>query len=221
MSKENVKTALFNQFARIGKALSNPNRLHLLELLAQGERAVDALAAVAELSTANTSQHLQQLKHAGLVSTRKEGLNVYYQLSGDDVLALFMSLRDVAAGHLADVDRIVVDLLGPKDDLEPVAAVDLLAKVESGEVMVLDVRPEEEYAAGHVPHARNVPMALLESTLKSLPKDQQVVAYCRGPHCVLVFDAVEKMRQLGFSARRLQDGFPEWKLAGLPVESSQ
>jgi len=221
MSKQNIKLELFNQLARVAKALSNPNRLHLVELLAQGERGVDALATVAGLSTANTSQHLQQLKLAGLVSTRKEGLNVFYQLSGDDVVALFMSLRDVAGEHLADVDKLVSGLLGPKDDLAPMAANELLSKAQSGEVLVLDVRPTEEYLAGHVPHAKNVSLAMLEATLQSLPKDKQVVAYCRGPHCVLAFEAVEKMRELGFNACRLETGFPEWKLAGLPVEVSE
>ncbi len=221
MSKQNIKLELFNQLARIAKALSNPNRLHLVELLAQGERGVDALATVAGLSTANTSQHLQQLKLAGLVSTRKEGLNVFYQLSGDDVLRLFMSIRNVAEEHLGDVDKLVSGLLGPKDDLAPMAAGELLAKVQSGEVLVLDVRPVEEYSAGHVPHAINVSLAMLEATLESLPKNQQVVAYCRGPHCIMAFEAVEKMRELGFNACRMEAGFPEWKLAGLPVELSK
>ncbi len=218
VSKENSKLELFSQFARIGKALSNPNRLQLMELLAQGERGVDALAKVAGLSTANASQHLQQLKQAGLVNTRKEGLNVYYRLSGEDVLELFMSVRQVAQRHLADVDRILDSLLGSKDDLEPVCATDLLARASDGSITVLDVRPAEEYAAGHVPKAINVPLAELEAFVKQLSKNQEVVAYCRGPHCVLAFDAVETLRRQGFNARRLQDGFPEWKLAGLPVE---
>ncbi len=218
VSKENSKLELFNQFARIGKAISNPNRLQLMELLAQGERGVDALAKVAGLSTANTSQHLQQLKQAGLVNTRKEGLNVYYQLSGEDVLELFLSVRKVAQRHLADVDRILDALLGNKDDLEPVSACDLLARTGDGSVTVLDVRPAEEYGAGHVPNAINVPLAELADFVKQLPKGQEVVAYCRGPHCVLAFDAVQTLRQQGFNARRLEDGFPEWKLAGLPVE---
>ncbi len=217
VSKENSKLELFNQFARIGKAISNPNRLQLMELLAQGERGVDALAKVAGLSTANTSQHLQQLKQAGLVNTRKEGLNVYYQLSGEDVLKLFLSVRKVAQRHLADVDRILDSLLGNKDNLEPVSASDLLARTGDGSVTVLDVRPAEEYGAGHVPNAINVPLAELADFVKQLPKGQEVVAYCRGPHCVLAFDAVQTLRQQGFNARRLEDGFPEWKLAGLPV----
>ncbi len=220
VSKENSKLELFSQFARIGKALSNPNRLQLMELLAQGERSVDALAKVAGLSTANASQHLQQLKQAGMVSTRKVGLNVYYQLSGEDVLALFLSVRQVAQRHLADVDRILEGLLGNKDELEPVSAADLMARASDGNLTVLDVRPVEEYAAGHVPNAINVPLLDVEAFVKKLPKGQQVVAYCRGPHCVLAFDAVETLRREGFNARRLQDGFPEWKLAGLPVETN-
>ncbi len=218
VSKENSKLALFSQFARIGKALSNPNRLQLMELLAQGERGVDALAKVAGLSTANASQHLQQLKQAGLVNTRKVGLNVYYVLSGDDVLELFLSVRQVAQRHLGDVDRILDSLLGNKDDLEPVRAKDLLTRTQDGSVTVLDVRPAQEYAAGHVPNAINVPMSELQYFVKNLPKTQEVVAYCRGPHCVLAFDAVNTLREQGFIARRLEDGFPEWKLAGLPVE---
>jgi len=218
VSKEDSKLELFSQFARIGKALSNPNRLQLMELLAQGERGVDALAKVAGLSTANASQHLQQLKQAGLVNTRKEGLNVYYRLSGEDVLELFLSVRQVAQRHIADVDRILDSLLGNKDELEPVGAKDLLARASDGNITVLDVRPPEEYAAGHVPKAINVPLAELEAFVKQLPKGQEVVAYCRGPHCVLAFDAVQTLRELGFNARRLEDGFPEWQLAGLPVE---
>ncbi len=220
MSKENSKLALFSQFARIGKALSNPNRLQLMELLAQGERGVDALAKVAGLSTANASQHLQQLKQAGLVNTRKVGLNVYYVLSGDDVLELFLSVRQVAQRHLGDVDRILDSLLGNKDDLEPVRAKDLLSRAKDGCVTILDVRPAQEYAAGHVPNAINVPMSELQDFVKNLPKGQEVVAYCRGPHCVLAFDAVNTLREQGFIARRLEDGFPEWRLAGLPVESA-
>ncbi len=219
MSSSNFKHDLFTQFARVGKALSNANRLELLEFLAQGERSVDELAKVSGLTVANTSQHLQQLRQAGLVMTRKEGLKVYYRLSGDDVITLLNALRAVAERHVAEVERLVNTFLTVKDDLEPVPAEELLQRVREGLVTVLDVRPPEEYAAGHVPGAINLPLAELESRLHELDPDQEVVAYCRGPHCVLAFDAVARLRQQGLKARRLEDGYPEWKTAGLPVET--
>jgi rhodanese-related sulfurtransferase/DNA-binding transcriptional ArsR family regulator len=218
MSTGNFKHDLFNQFARVAKALSNGYRLELLELLAQGERSVDALAQVSGLTLANTSQHLQQLKLAGLVTNRKEGHKVHYQLSGMDVTALLGSLREVAERHLADVDRLVNDYLKVKDSLEPVPAAQLLARARDGLVTVLDVRPQEEYASGHLPGAINIPLKELEKRLEELDPDQEIVAYCRGPHCVLAFDAVAKLRKRGLTARRLENGFPEWKQAGYPTE---
>lgn len=218
MSKVNVKHELFNQFARVSKAMSNPYRLELLEFLAQGERSVDALAKVSGLTVANTSQHLQQLRQSGLVLNRKEGQKVYYRLSGGDVSGLLGALRDVAERHLADVDRLVDDYLKVKDSLEPVPAAELLERVRGGEVTVLDVRPVEEYESGHVPGAVNIPLDELEKHLDQLDPDQEVVAYCRGPHCVLAFDAVAKLREQGLKARRLDGGLPEWRLKGLPVE---
>ncbi len=215
----NFKHDLFSEFARIGKALSHANRLELLEFIAQGERSVDELASVSGLSVANTSQHLQHLRQAGLVTNHKEGLKVYYRLSGDDVITLLDTVRGVAERHLAEVDKLVSTYLTVKDNLEPLPRQELLQRAKQGLVTVLDVRPAEEYAAGHVPGAVNVPLNKLEAYLKQLDAQQEIVAYCRGPHCILAFDAVAKLRDKGLNARRLQDGFPEWKLAGLPVES--
>lgn len=215
------KHNLFNQFARVGKALSNGNRLELLEFLAQGERSVEALANVSGLTVGNTSQHLKQLRHAGLVSSRKQGLKVYYSLSGDDVLSLLDAMRNVAERHIADVQQLVNSFLTVKDDLEPILRDELLQRVKDDLVTVLDVRPAEEFAAGHVPGAINVPLNELERYLDKLGTEQEIVAYCRGPHCVLAFDAVAKAREKGLNARRLEDGFPEWKLAGMPVEQQQ
>jgi rhodanese-related sulfurtransferase/DNA-binding transcriptional ArsR family regulator len=220
MSGSHFKHDLFTQFARVGKALGNGNRLELLEYLAQGERSVDELSKVSGLTIANTSQHLQQLRQSGLVSSRKEGLKVFYMLSGDDVVGLLDALRGVAERHVADVERLVNSYLTVKDDLEPLPRHELLERVREGLVTVLDVRPPEEYAAGHVPGAVNVPLNELEQYLKALSPEQEIVAYCRGPHCVLAFDAVSQLREKGLRARRLEDGYPEWKTAGFPVEVS-
>jgi len=219
MSSGNFKHDLFAQFARLGKALSNGNRLELLEFIAQAERSVDELAQVSGLSMANTSQHLRHLKQAGLVTCRKEGQKVYYQLSGDDVLALLDALRTSAEPHMSEVKQLVHTYLHSRDDLEPIAHSVLLERARDGLVTVLDVRPNEEYAAGHLPGAVNVPLQDLESHLKDLDPEHEVVAYCRGPHCILAFDAVAKLRKKGFKALRLEDGFPEWKAAGMPVET--
>jgi len=219
MSSSGFKHDLFAQFARVGKALSNGNRLELLEYIAQGERSVDELAKVSGLTVANTSQHLQQLRQTGLVSCRKEGLKVFYTLSGDDVIGLLDALRGVAERHIADVERLINTYLTVKDELEALPRRELLQRVRDGLVTVLDVRPAEEYAAGHVPGAVNVPLSELENYLKELRPEQEIVAYCRGPHCVLAFDAVASLREKGLKARRLEDGYPEWKSAGLPVET--
>ncbi len=219
MSSGSFKHDLFSQFARVGKALANANRLELLEFLAQGERSVEELARVSGLTVANTSQHLQQLRQAGLVTTRKQGQHVYYRLTGDDVVQLLGCLRRVAEHHVAEVEKLVNTYLTVKDDLEPVPAKELLERARKGLVTVIDVRPPEEYAAGHVPGAVNIPLSELEAHLEALDPEQEVVAYCRGPHCILAFDAVERLRRQGLKARRLEDGYPEWKLMGLPVES--
>lgn len=219
MSNENFKKELFGQFAQIAKALSSGHRLELLEFLAQGERSVEALAKVSGLSVANTSQHLQRLRGAGLVTSRTEGHKALYRLADDDTIELLAILRRVAERSLGEVDRLVRSYLATKDDLDPIPAQGLLNRARRGEITVLDVRPPEEYAAGHLPGAINIPLYSLESHLSELPKSRQVIAYCRGPYCVLAFEAVERLRAQGFKANRLQDGFPEWRLLGLPVEN--
>ena len=217
MTNENFRHELFNQFARVGKALSNHNRLKLLEFIAQGERSVEALADVTGLTIGNTSQHLQHLRQAGLVAARKEGLHVYYQLAGDEVIGLVDALRNVAEKNLAEVERLVNTYLTTKDSLEPVSARELMDRARKGLVIVLDVRPANEYAAGHLAGAVNIPLADLEKHLDKFGPDKEIVAYCRGPHCILAYDAVAKLRGLGVRARRLQGGYPEWKAMGLPV----
>ncbi|MCW8899357.1 MAG: metalloregulator ArsR/SmtB family transcription factor [Gammaproteobacteria bacterium] len=220
MKANTFKYNLFNQFARVGKALSNPNRLELLEFLAQSARSVDTLAKLANLSIANTSQHLQHLRQAGLVTSEKDGLKVYYSISGDDVISLLDSLRDVAERHISDVDKLVNTYLTAKDNLDPVPAAELLERVKLNLVTVLDVRPKEEFDAGHIQGAMNIPLEELEQQLQQFDPDQEIVAYCRGPHCILAFDAVAQLRKSGFQAYRLDSGYPEWKLAGLPVEKN-
>ena len=220
MSSSSFKHDLFTRFAEVGKALSNGNRLELLEFLAQGERSVEDLATVSGLTVANTSRHLQQLRQAGLTLNRKEGLKVFYRISDDDVIELLNALRNVAGRHVADVERLVNTYLTVKDNLEPVPRDELLARVQDDLVTVIDVRPAEEYAAGHIPGAANIPLSELEKHLDQFDPEQEIVAYCRGPHCILAFDAVARLREKGYMARRLQDGFPEWKSAGLPVKWS-
>jgi len=218
MSTEALKHSLYQAVAKVAQALASGNRLQLLEFIAQGERSVDELAGMAGLTVANASQHLQALRQAGLVAARKEGQRVYYSLAGSDVAALHQLLRRVAETRIAEVDRLVRDFIGQRDELEPVPAAELLERAKKGLVTVLDVRPPEEYAAGHLPGAINVPLERLEGYLAKLPKRREVVAYCRGPYCLMSFDAVAKLRKRGWKARRLEAGFPEWKAAGLPVE---
>lgn len=212
------KHELFTLFARVGKVLGNAHRLALLEYLAQGERSVEALAKVSGLSVANTSQHLQLMRRTGLVVSQKHGQQVFYHLAGDEVIVLLNALRHVAEVHLAEVDRLVRVYLTVKDGLEPVSAQELLKRVRARSVTVLDVRPPEEYAAGHLPGAVNVPLTELKKQLKKLSVRKEIVAYCRGPYCVLAFEAVAWLRAKGYKARRLESGYPEWKAAGLPVE---
>lgn len=219
MSKNRFKHDLFVQFARVGKALSNANRLALLEFVAQGARSVEQLAKVSGLSIANASQHLQELRQAGLVTARKEGLRVYYELSGDDIIELLDVVRRVAEDRIAEVQKLVRTYLTTKDALEPIAAKELLGRVRKGLVTVLDVRPSEEYQAGHLPGAVNIPLSELEGRLGKLPKNKEIVAYCRGPYCVLAFEAVKLLRERGFKARRLKAGLPEWRTAGFPVKT--
>jgi rhodanese-related sulfurtransferase/DNA-binding HxlR family transcriptional regulator len=216
--RDSPKRSLYQSVARVAQALASGNRLQLLEYLAQGERSVEQLAKLAELTVANTSQHLQALRQAGLVSARKDGLHVYYAVAGDDVVALYSALQRVAENRVADVERLVRTWVARRDELEPVPAAELLARAKKGLVTVLDVRPAEEFAAGHLPGAINVPLDQLEGRLAKLPRRKEVVAYCRGPYCLMSFEAVAKLRRRGLKARRLRDGFPEWRAAGLPVE---
>jgi rhodanese-related sulfurtransferase/DNA-binding transcriptional ArsR family regulator len=214
----NPKHEIFANLARIGTALSSPKRIEFLELLAQAERSVDQLATLTGTTVANTSQHLQKLRQAGLVAARKEGQFVFYRLAGDEVVALLAGLGRVGEAYLAEVERIVRLYLTQKDDLEPVPADELLKRVRKGVVTVLDVRPPEEFAAGHLPGAINIPVRELEKRLKDLPKGKEVIAYCRGSYCLMSYDAVSMLRKKGFKARRLEAGLPEWRLAGYPVE---
>jgi rhodanese-related sulfurtransferase/DNA-binding transcriptional ArsR family regulator len=217
MSTHNLKRELFEQFARIGTAIASGPRLELLELLAQTERSVDQLASRTGLTIANASQHLQKLKRAGLIIGRKDGQFVFYRLAGDDVVRLLAALTQVGEARIAEVERLVRTYLVQRDALEAVPAAELLGRAKKGLVTVLDVRPPEEYAAGHVPGAINIPISELAKRLAELPKRKEVVAYCRGPYCLMSYDAVEFLRRKGLKARRLQDGLPEWRLAGLPV----
>jgi len=220
MSTETLKRELYQSIAKVAQALASGNRLQLLEFMAQGERSVDALAAMAGVTVANASQHLQALRRAGLVTARKEGQRVYYRVAGDDVVRLYDGLRVVAESRLAEVRQLVNEFLGDRGALEPVLAEELLARAKKGLITVLDVRPRVEFDAGHLPGAVNIPMDRLESELARLPRKREVVAYCRGPYCLMSFDAVLKLRQRGWKARRLHEGYPEWKAAGLPIESS-
>ncbi|SEP53307.1 ArsR/SmtB family transcription factor [Amycolatopsis saalfeldensis] len=215
MGERAAKTTLFEQFARVGKALGSGKRLELLDLLAQGERTVEALARAAELGLSTASAHLQTLKQAGLVATRREGTKIHYRLAGGDVASLYALVRSVAGGHLSDVEIAKAAYLGP--DTEHVTREELLQRVRSGEVTVLDVRPAEEYAAGHIPGAVSIPLDELAERLADLPVDREVVAYCRGAYCVLAHDAVRLLAAQGRPARRLADGMLEWRLADLPV----
>ena len=215
MPDRDAKTALFDQFARVGKALASGKRLELLDLLSQSERTVDALAKSAGLGLTTASAHLQTLKQANLVATRREGTKIFYRLSGDDVAELFALLRTVADDRLPDVRSAREAYLG--DDTDAVSREDLLDRVRSGRATVIDVRPTEEFAAGHIPGAVSIPLNELADRLAELPADQEIVAYCRGAYCVLSHDAVRLLTTHGRTARRLADGMLEWRLAELPV----
>src|SRR5438093_13030136 len=214
------KDRLYGQFARIGKALSSPHRLEILELLAQGERTVDSLATEIGLSLAHAAQHLQALRQAALVESRKEGLYVSYRLADPAVIDLCTALRTVAEHRLADLERLVREHFGDRSDAEPVQMDELLKRARSETVVILDTRPATEYAAGHIAGAISVPVDDLQRRLWQLPKGNEYVAYCRGPYCVYADRAVEILRSNGRQARRLREGFPEWRAAGLPVEVS-
>jgi rhodanese-related sulfurtransferase len=217
MSSRNPKQALFAQFAAVAKALSHPHRIELLEHLAQGERSVDLLAQRVGLSLANASQHLQQMRRAGLVTARRDGKFVFYSLTDDAVLALLSALRGIAEQNIAEVDRVIRSYFNDRDSLEAVTRTELLERSRAGAVTILDVRPEDEFALGHVPGALNIPLRELETRIAELDPAQEIVAYCRGPYCVLSYEAVALLRARGFTTRRLEDGLPEWRAAGLPV----
>lgn len=212
------KRALFDQFARIGKATSSGRRVEILDVLANGERSVEGVAEQLGLSVANTSQHLHILRQAGLVSARRVGTSILHRLAGPEVFEFLRALRTLAAGRLADVDRLARAYLGARDPLEPITRGDLARRLKRGdEIVVIDVRPTEEYAAGHLPRAISVPLTELQRRIKELPRDKEIVAYCRGPYCTFSHLAVELLRKRGFRARRLEEGLPEWAAADLPV----
>ena len=211
-------------FADVAKALGHEHRVELIEQLAQGPRSVEALAERVGLSFANASQHLQQLRRAGLVSTQRDGKRVVYRLADEaetDIVSLVRALRHVAEHAVGSMERIVATYFRARDELEPVAAQELLARLRQGNVVIIDVRPEDEYSLGHLPGAVNIPLRQLEQRLSELPRKQEIIAYCRGPYCVLSFEAVAELRALGFKVRRLEEGFPEWKAAGLPIEAAR
>lgn len=219
VSSESPRRTLFAQFAAVAKAAAHPLRLEVLEQLAQGERSVERLAERLGLSVASTSQHLQRMRRAGLLAARRNGKYVFYRLADEAVLDLQATLRRIAERNIAEVERVVRSYFRDRDSLEPVSRAELLERLRAGLVTALDVRPEDEFALGHLPRAVNIPLTDLERRLAELDPDREVVAYCRGPYCVLSYEAVAALRARGFKARRLEDGFPEWRAAGLPCES--
>ena len=221
MGDRAFKVELYGQFARVGKALASSHRLEMLDLLTQGPRTVDSLGKELELSIANASSHLTVLKEARLVESRKDGLFVHYKLADDAVVGLLAQLRLVAEKRIAEIDRLVAAYLGDRDGLEPIDFTELRARLRSKEVILLDVRPEREFEAGHIEGARSIPHDKLAQRLRELPRDKEVVAYCRGPYCVFADDAVKLLRGRRRKARRLVGGFPEWKAAGLPTKQGK
>ncbi|MBY5863436.1 ArsR/SmtB family transcription factor [Rhizobium leguminosarum] len=221
MSTTGPKQAIYASLAEVAQALGHAHRLELLEHVAQGERSVDELSARAGLTFANTSRHLQILRRARLVETERSGKRVLYRLAGDaEVVTLMLALGRVGERNMAEVNRVMTDYFRARDALEAVSRDDLLLRLQDGLVTVLDVRPEDEFALGHLPGAVNIPLAELERRLGELPVGKEVVAYCRGPYCVLSFEAVAALRKRGYHVHRLEDGYPEWKAAGLPVEAA-
>lgn len=220
VSSESPKRLLFRQFAAIAKAVAHEHRLELLEALAQGERSVETLANRTGLSLANASQHLQQMRRAGLIEARRSAKFVYYRLSDAAVLDLIASLSRIGERHVAEVDKIVRSYFLNRDEMEPISRKELLARMKKDDVQVLDVRPEDEFALGHVRGAINLPLDKLKKKLSTLDPKKEVVAYCRGPYCVLSFEAVAELRRRGFNVRRLEDGLPEWQAAGMPMATA-
>ena len=215
------KDAIYEQFSRIGKAISAPKRLELLDLLCQGPRTVEALAEQASISIANASQHLQVLRAARLVDAEKKGLYVEYRLADDEVGRFFVGLRRLAEARLAEVEQVTREYFERRGAMEAVEGNELLRRVRAGEVTVLDVRPPEEYRAGHIPGALSIPVGELKARLEELPKDREVVAYCRGPYCVMAVEAVELLRKKGFTAHRMEQGVADWRVRGWRVESER
>jgi rhodanese-related sulfurtransferase/DNA-binding MarR family transcriptional regulator len=212
------KDRLFEQFARIGKALASPRRLEIVDLLAQGERTVEEIARETDMSVASASQHLQALKAARMVEARREGLYIHYRLADEDVFRTWQAVRALAESRLSEVDSVVEVYLVDRDALEAVDATELMERLSKGNVVVLDVRPEVEYRAGHIPGALSVPVDTLEAALQTLPRDRKIVAYCRGPYCVFSDEAVALLRSHGYRAHRLRQGLPDWRATGMPVE---
>lgn len=219
-AKRAFKAALYEQFARIGKALSSSRRLELLELLAQGERTVEEIAKETEMSVANASQHLQILRQAQLIEGRREGTYIHYCLSDERVLRLWLSLREVGEKQIAEIERLVLTFFKDRAALQAVTSTELQERMKNGSIVVVDVRPEQEYRAGHVQGARSIPFEELEDRLRELPKSRTIIAYCRGPYCVFADEAVALLRARGYKAIRLNEGFPEWKIRGYAVETS-
>ena len=220
MSHRPFKDRLYAEFATIGKALASPHRLELLDLLGQGERSVDELAQEIGQSLANTSAHLQVLRQARLVDSDKRGLNVVYRLAAPEVFALWQTLRDLGSARLAEIDRLVETFLTDRANLAAVDLEELKRLVADGSVVLLDVRPALEYRQGHIPDARSIPVEELDQRLAELPRDREVVAYCRGPYCVFSDEAAQLLQTQGFQVRRFEAGFPEWRAAGLPIATS-
>jgi rhodanese-related sulfurtransferase len=211
------KDSLYEQFARVGRAVANPHRLELLDLLAQSECTVEELARKAAMPVANASQHLQALRQAQLVEVRRDGSYAYYRLADERVFHLWQSIRELGEARLAEIDRLSHAFLKDRDQLEAVDAATLLRRLGEGDIVVLDVRPHDEFEAGHIPGARSIPIDELEIRLQEIPRDREIVAYCRGPYCVFSDDAVALLRDHGHDARRLAMGLPDWRAAGLPI----
>ncbi|MDP2291532.1 MAG: metalloregulator ArsR/SmtB family transcription factor [Actinomycetota bacterium] len=218
MGDRGAKDALFDGFAEVAKAMGNGRRAELIDVLAQGERHVEELADEIAQSVANTSFHLRTLAAIGLVTTRRDGTRIYYRLTSGRVGELWAALRDVAAAHHSEIDDLAAAYLGDRSRLEEIGRAELVDRLVAGDVIVLDVRPLPEYTAGHIAGARSIPIERLAESLKAIPRDVEIVAYCRGPYCVMADDAVRLLRRRGRAARRLEDGFPEWQRAELPVE---
>ena len=211
-----AKDALFDAFAEVAKALASGRRAEIVDVLAQGERSVEQIAAEIDQSVANTSHHLRAMARAGVLRTRREGTRIVYMLASDRIGDMWAAMRDVAAEHVAGINELADAYVGDRSALEPVSRRELEARLKAGDIVVLDVRPAVEYEAGHIPDARSVPVSELRR-LRSLAKDTEIVAYCRGPYCVYADEAVRQLRRRGFAAKRLEDGYPEWKRAGLPI----